>query len=431
MTASRPEDKPPLRLLLIFSTLSALYILSMFYRASNAVIAPDLIRELGLDAETLGILGGAFFYSFALLQIPMGPMLDRIGPRRIVAFFSLIGGLGALLFASGGSFITVFLGRILIGAGMACMLMGAMKVFVLNFSSERFATLVGFYLSIGTVGNVLSGSPLAYLASSIGWRRTFFIAGGVTILLAFLVFWVLGGEKKKEGSVTSSSSEPAIGLLPSVRLVLGSLAFWQIGAVAFFRYGTFISLQGLWLGPYLMDAKGYSPVQAGNMLVFLAIGIIVGAPVGGRLSDRTFKSPKAVALGGLSVYLLGLFLLLWVSKTLNPYWYGFLFFFMGFSSALAMMIFTHAKELFPITISATVLAGVNFFSMVGGALLMTALGRVIQCFPRTNHTYPPEAYHLAFLICFLGMAAAVIFYAFAPKSKQSSGLGVQSSEFPN
>ncbi len=415
---NRSGNKPALRLFLIFSTLSALYIFSMFYRGSNAVIAPDLVRELGLDAESLGILGGAFFYSFALLQIPMGPMLDRIGPRRVIAFFSLVGGLGALLFASGGSFTTAFFGRILIGMGMACMLMGAMKVFVLNFSPDRFATMVGIYFSIGTVGNVLSGSPLAYLASSFGWRKAFYIAGGVTILLGFLVYWVLGEEKKRKGHV--ASSEPAMGLLSSVRLVLGSLAFWQIGTVAFFRYGTFISLQGLWLGPYLMDIKGYSPVQAGNMLVILAVGIIVGAPVGGRLSDRTLKSPKAVSLAGFGLYLLTLFLLIWVSKTLNPYWYGSLLFLMGFSAALAMMIFTHAKELFPVTISATVLAFVNFFSMVGGALLMTALGRVIEYFPRTNHTYPAEAYHFAFLICFLVMAASAIFYAFSPERKAHS-----------
>ncbi len=418
---NRSRNKPDLRLFLIFSTLSTLYIFSMFYRGSNAVIAPDLVRELGLDAESLGILGGAFFYSFALLQIPMGPMLDRIGPRRVIAFFSLIGGLGALLFASGGSFITAFFGRILIGMGMACMLMGAMKVFVLNFSPDRFATLVGIYFSIGTIGNVLSGSPLAFLASSFGWRKAFYIAGGVTILLGFLVYWALGEEKKKEDPV--ASSEPTIGLLSSVRLVLGSLAFWQIGTVAFFRYGTFISLQGLWLGPYLMDIKRYSPVQAGNMLVILAVGIIVGAPVGGRLSDRTLKSPKVVSLAGFSLYLLTLFLLIWVSKTLNPYWHGSLFFLMGFSSALSMMIFTHAKELFPVTISATVLAFVNFFSMVGGALLMTALGRVIECFPRTNHTYPAEAYHFAFLICFLAMAASAIFYAFSPERKTHIGLG--------
>src|SRR5512136_921047 len=89
---------------LIISIFSTLLVLSMFYRVSNAVIAPNLVQDLGLNAETLGILGGAFFYSFTLLQIPLGPMLDRIGPRIIVSSFSLIGACGAFLFASGQSF---------------------------------------------------------------------------------------------------------------------------------------------------------------------------------------------------------------------------------------------------------------------------------------------------------------------------------------
>lgn len=123
----------PRNLFLIFSLLSALYLLSQFYRVSNAVIASDLIKDLKLNAETLGILGGAFFYSFALLQIPMGPLLDRIGPRIVVSSSVLLGALGAFLFAVGGSFATVLMGRILIGVGMASVLVGSMKVFVLYF----------------------------------------------------------------------------------------------------------------------------------------------------------------------------------------------------------------------------------------------------------------------------------------------------------
>src|SRR4030043_1971349 len=98
------QNSKSIRPVMIFSTLSALFTLSMFFRVSNAVIAPNLIRDLGLDAETLGILGGAYFYSFALLQIPMGLMLDRIGPRIVVTFFPLIAALGAFLFASGETF---------------------------------------------------------------------------------------------------------------------------------------------------------------------------------------------------------------------------------------------------------------------------------------------------------------------------------------
>ena len=414
------ESAHPLKLLLIFSVLSLLYILSQFFRVSNAVIAPNLIQDLGLNAVTLGILGGAYFYSFALLQIPMGPMLDRIGPRMVVTLFPLFGALGAFLFALSGSFTSALLGRILIGVGMAPVLMGSMKVFILRFPPEKFATLVGTILSVGTLGNIFAASPLAYLTSAIGWRVTFILAGGITILLAFFGFWVLGGEKKKEGYFGSPPSEPEIGVLQSIRLVLGSLAFWQIGAVGFFRYGTFVGLQGLWLGPYLINIKGYSPIQTGNVIILLSIGIIVGGPIGGRLSDRTFRSSKGVALGGLSLYCLGLFFLIGVLNIESPFWYGSIFFFMGFFTSFGIVIYSHAKGLFPITISGTVMTLVNFFTMAGGAVFMPLLGKVIESFPKVDHTYPAEAYHLSFLICFAGMAASLIFYAFSKEDNTQS-----------
>jgi MFS family permease len=410
-----------IRPFLIFSSLSALFTFSMFYRVSNAVIAPSLVKDLALNAETLGILGGAFFYSFALFQIPMGPMLDRIGPRIIITSFSLMGAFGAFIFALGSSFPVALFGRILIGVGMASVLMGSFKVFVLRFPPNRFATLAGIFLSIGTLGNILAASPLAYLASTVGWRMTFILAGSLTTLFALLVLWVLGEESGMENIPSSSlACEPEIGILKSMRLILKSLVFWQIGAVAFFRYGTYASLQGLWLGPYLMDTRGYSPVQTGNLLILLAIGAILGSPIAGRLSDRIFQSKKRVALWGLTLYTLSLFPLVGVLKIESPLLYGFIFFVIGFFSGVGIVIYSHAKELFPISISGTVLTLVNFFTMAGAALFMPLLGRVVESFPKINHAYPAEAYHLSFLICFLGMIASVIFYAFSKREKTQS-----------
>lgn len=406
------------RLLLIFSILSALFLLSQFYRVSNAVIAPNLIQDLNLDAETLGILGGAFFYSFALLQIPMGPMLDRIGLRIIMAFSSWIGALGAFLFAFGISFQTVLLGRILIGAGMASILMGSFKTFTLRYPPEHFATLVGIISSVGTLGNILAASPLAYLTSTIGWRRTFLIAGGVTILLGFLILWILKGEKIKEKMAPPpSENKPEIGIFQSIRIILGSLAFWQFGAVAFFRYGIFVSLQGLWLGPYLIYIKGFSPIQAGNILIMLAIGVTLGGPIGGHLSDRIFRSRKGVTLTGLVLYSISLFPLIGILEINHPFWFGIIFFLIGFFCGFGMLIYAHAKDLFPTTISGTVMTYVNFFTMAGAAVFMPVLGKIIESFPRIGNSYPAEAYHLSFLICFLGMTASVIFYAFSKKKK--------------
>jgi MFS family permease len=410
------DSSQPFRPFLIFILLSALYILSMFHRVSNAVIAPSLIQDLGLDAETLGILGGAFFYSFALLQIPMGPMLDRIGPRIVVTSSALIGAIGAFLFAFGNSYAAALLGRILIGAGMASVLMGSLKVFTLQFAPEKFSTLMGTLVSIGTLGNILAASPLAYLTSTIGWRMTFIIAGGATAFLAFLAFFILSphpfplptGERERVREIK---------IFQSFRLILGSLTFWQIAALAFFRFGISMGLQGLWLGPYLMDSKGYSPVQAGNLLILLAIGMIVGGPISGQLSDRIFRNSKGVALWGTCLYTLSLLPLMGIFKIQSPLWYGLIFFLMGFFNAFGMMIYSHAKSFFPIAISGTVMTWVNFFTMAGAAIFMPALGKIIESFPHTGHSYPAEAYHLSFLICFLGMAASLVFYGFSKKER--------------
>jgi MFS family permease len=298
------------------------------------------------------------------------------------------------------------------------MLVGSFKTFTLRYPQEQFATLVGAISSVGTLGNILAASPLAYLTSTIGWRNTFLIAGGITILLGFLIFWILKDEKiRGKKAFHSSGNKNEIGIFQSIRIILGSLAFWQFGAVAFFRYGIFVSLQGLWLGPYLIYMKGLSPIQAGHILIMLAIGVTLGGPIGGHLSDRIFRSRKGVTLAGLGLYTISLFPLIGILEINHPFWFGIIFFFIGFFCGFGMLIYSHAKDLFPTSISGTVMTYVNFFTMAGAAVFMPVLGKIIESFPRIGNSYPAEAYHLSFLICFLGMAASVIFYAFSKKEK--------------
>lgn len=400
------------KLFLIFIVLSFLYVLSQFYRVSNAVISPNLIMDLKLTPETLGILGGAYFYSFALLQIPMGPMLDRFGPRIILTIFPIIGASGAFLFALSKSFSIALWGRVLIGVGMAPVLMGSMKIFITNFPIEKFATLTGTILSIGTLGNIFAASPLAYITSIMGWRLTFVIAGIITIILGLLCFFSIEINK-----IDSSSSSQKIGIIQPLKTVLKSLTFWQIGALAFFRYGTFVSLQGLWLGPYLIYIKGFSPVQAGNLILLLSFGIVVGGPISGRISDKIFRSPKWVSFFGLTLYSFSLLLILVGNNISSSIWFGSIFFAMGFFTSFGMLIYSHAKDLFSLSISGTAMTLVNFFTMAGGAIFMPALGKVIESVSNAGLAHSSiQAYQLSFLICLLGMAGSLIFYLFS-KSK--------------
>ena len=387
----------------------------MFYRVSSAVIAPDLIQAFDLNAESLGVLGGAFFYSFALMQIPMGVLLDRVGPRIVLTVFGLVGAIGAFVFAAANTFFLAMVGRILIGAGMASVLMGSFKIFVLRFSYNKFSILSGILISIGTLGSILATSPLAWLSMNIGWRQTFVIAGCATTIFALLIFWVM---KENQGQALISSgpaidNDKKIPLKKLLYLVLGNLSFWQIGVFAFFRYGTFVALQGVWLGTYLIQIKGFSPVQAGNILMMLSFGYIAGAPIAGYLADRVIRSAKVTAFGSVVLYAICLLPLTGVVDIENPVLLGTLFAMIGFFNSPGTLAYTHVKELYPTHISGTVIAAANFFVMAGGAILTPVLGVVIETATSKGLSHAPAAYHLAFLICFLGMAVSLVFYAFS------------------
>src|SRR4030042_4098022 len=131
------------------------------------------------------------FFIFALFQIPMGVLLDRISPRKVIAFFPLVGAAGAFIFAWAGGYYLALAGRALLGIGMAAALMGSFKVFVNRYPPRRFATLSGAIISIGTLGPIAATSPLVYLNSTIGWRLPFVYFGIITGALALLLFWVL------------------------------------------------------------------------------------------------------------------------------------------------------------------------------------------------------------------------------------------------
>jgi MFS family permease len=403
----------------VFSVLALFTVLSLFYRVSTAVIAPTLIADLSLNAETIGLLGGAFFYSFALMQIPMGPLLDRIGPRVVISCFAFIGALGAFIFALAQSYAVALTARVLMGIGMSPVLMGSFKVFTLAFPPNTFSTLAGLVVSAGTIGNMLASSPLAYAAAHIGWRTVFFITGVATLALGILNFFILRNLSGITNHTATPSTERAVSFVQSAKLILGSLSFWQIGTAAFFRYGTFVSLQGLWLGLYLIEARHFLPIDAGNILIMLAVGNLVGGPIAGRIRDLSAHGTKAVTLAGLTLYCVSLFPLYGVWLIKSKVAFMLICFFIGFFHAFGTLLYAHAKELFPLSIAATAMAWANFFIMLGGAVLTSALGKLIELFPRSGNAYPPEAYQLSFLICFVSMAVSLVFYGFSKNLRPS------------
>jgi sugar phosphate permease len=179
----------------------------------------------------------------------------------------------------------------------------------------------------------------------------------------------------------------------------------------------------VWFGPYLMEIKGFAPLTAGNILMMLSLGGAAGAAISGYLAERVFRSAKSVILLGVSVYVLLLIPLTGVIKLDSAAAYGAIFLLQGFFGSFGILGYTHIKELFPLSMSGTAIAAVNVFVMAGGAVVMQGVGIIISSYGANHPLYAAGAYHLAFLICLLGITASLIFYAFSQTHHDEAGEG--------
>jgi len=405
------------RALIVFILASANFFLSQFYRSTNAVIASQLIRDLSLDTEDLGLLSAAFFYAFGLAQIPITVFLDRIGARRMIAGFSLVGILGAFVFSWSESLGMGILGRVLLGIGMACNLMGTLKLLTLWFDPLRFATLSGIVFSVGTLGNMAATSPLVVLVDWMGWREAFRVIAGLSLVLV-LLFYILVRDRPEisaqKGSPIHSPQSPSRPM-DDLRLLLKSKDFWIISYGTFVRYGIFAAFQTLWAGPFLMEGIGLSAVTAGHVIFLINVGMLLSGPLWGAVSDRVFKTRKWVVCADLGILSLLLVLTAFTGPRTGLILLLALFFSFGLFQPGALM-YVQMKEIMPLRMAGMAMTGLNFFTMVGAAFFLHGLGGLMHSlYPEASRSLP--AFHAAFLLCAAFMAGVSVVYIFTQDAR--------------
>jgi sugar phosphate permease len=388
-----------------------LFIFSQFYRSSIAVISPDLAEDLNLDTENLGFISAAFFYAFAAMQIPVGFYLDSLGPRILMSALSIVAVVGATMFALGESAVMLIFGRLLLGVGMACNLMGPLKLITTWFSPLHFATLSAVFVSVGTAGNIAAATPLVWLTKLLGWRTTFLLFAISNLFIAIL-FYVIARDHPDNTPVKHPTTGATIRFsveLSRIFQLFSRKDYWLISIGTFFRYGIYASVQALWAGPFLMVAMGLSQVITGNLLLVMSIGLVIGSPFYGWISDSILRSRKYVIIIGLTM-MAGIL----VSLSVLPLNTGLpilvaLFFGFGFSSGTGQIMYAHIKERMPLENAGTAMTGINFFTMTGVAFFLHGLGWAIKEF-YSEGAVAPEVFRKAFILFGICLVLTALLY---------------------
>jgi len=393
----------------LFFTLALMYILVYFYRVSLAVVSADVSRDLALTPEQLGTLAGILFYVYAVAQIPLGPLIDRIGPRLVISGCGILTTLGGLLFAQAGSMATAMAGRVLIGIGTAAVLMATFTIFSHWYTRQEFGKVSGLMVAAGNLGNLAGTAPLAFAVGSLGWRSSFLWIAVVQGLVTVLIFLKVQDRPEQPLEVEPTEHLEKPGMLAAWGVIARDRSFWLLAAIAFCWYGNYLAVQGLWGGPYLMHMIGLSREGAGQMLMWTSIGFIIGSMLTDRIARKVFHSYSRTLLVG-QLCLTGLMtgFLCWLP--LLPQWgLGLYFLVIGLTVSTGVMIYPIIRAMVPVSMVGTGLTSLNFFVLLGSAVAQQGMGVIIA----HSGGYTMEGFRAAFSVPVVGLLLTSLLFIFA------------------
>jgi sugar phosphate permease len=398
--------------------LAVTFILAHFLRSAPAVIAPNLRAELGLTPGQLSSLPAAIFLGAAMMQLPVGILLDRFGPRRTMSGLFTLSALGSIIFSFSYSVPMLTLALFLIGCGAAPVFMGIMVLLARWIPRDRLATGTAISISVGGAGMLLSASPFAAAVELYGWRNSLFAIGifslGVVIVLLLMV------RDRPEDVPAPASSETLLQTILGLRTVLSDKRIFSFAAATAVSVGALVTIRNLWIGPYLNDVFDLDIVARGHVIFIVSLAWLFSALMYGPL-DRWFDTRRGVVTGGMLIYT-GTLVALAINSSPSVIVATILLSAFALFAAMASPIFAHARSLFPETHTGRAFTAINVFTWSGVFFMQMGTGAILDGFPVDElGRSPAEAYRTMFGALAVAMVIALVIYrrvADAPPSAE-------------
>lgn len=400
---------------LVFSALlpfAAGYFMSYLLRAVNAVVAPDLVRDLGLSPAELGLLTAAYLGAFALFQLPLGVLLDRYGPRRVQAGLLTVAAAGCAAFAFAPDFLGLFVARAVIGLGFSAGLMASYKSSATWVPADRRSLANTAIMSMGALGVVVATEPTEWLVALIGWRNAFLVFAGLILLAAC---FILVAAPRKD---TLTAPAPLKQQFGQMLAIMKTPLFWRIAPLLGLTSGVQIGIQTLWAGPWLRDVMGFSREEVARHLLFMAVAFMVGILSVGVIADRLARrgvGPMQVMLGfNLLYFATQAVIVLRVDGLVFPAWL-----FVAAFGQVAVLAFPWFAAHIGKELAGRSNATINFTMFVAAFASQYLVGFIIGLFPGSGTGYSPEGYSWAIGIFLAAQLLAYGWYLAASPHKDT------------
>ncbi len=415
----RPFHMPSTRLR-VFLLFAAGYFVSYVFRGVNLGFAPLITHELGLSAADLGLLTSLYFIGFALAQIPVGVLLDHLGPRRVTASMLVFAAAGIWVFGASHGLAGLMIGRFLIGVGVSVCLSAAFKASAQHFALARLPLINGLTMAVGGLGGVVVGSPLASLLHVASWRQVCVGLGVFTLAVAAAI--VLFAPRKAEAEPHHRAD--VVTQFKGTWLILKSGVFWKIASFSVVTQGVFYAMQSLWIRPYLLDVMSLAPAHAAALVSVLGFAMMfgcVGFGAAARGMERRGVSVYAFCGAGMVLFVVTQVLMV-LRVPVPP---SVLITAYGIFGGTGILSYAVAAEYFPshmIGRAHTTLTLVIFLLIFG---FQVGVGAMLSLWPSDGGRYPASA-HLTVWIVLIGLqVVSAVWYVFPSRVLHKSDRKVE------
>lgn len=405
---SEVSSKPSLpKWRLIFSAFlpfAAGYYLAYLFRTINAAISPALAADFGLGAAETGLLASIYFLVFGLTQIPIGVLLDRLGPRRVQGVLLVIAAGGATLFGNASSFPELLVARAMIGLGVAGSLMAGLKSIVTWFPRERVALANGWMIMLGSLGAVTATAPVDWLLNYVGWRSLFEILTISTFAVSGLIYLVVP-ERVVDSQIGTFAQKPL-----TLWSIYSDPRFLRVAPFSAACIGSAWALQSLWASAWLTDVEGFDSQSRVTQMFLMAVGLSLGALLLGAMADRLRKLNirTEVLLAGVGA----LFIVAELALVLRIHLPSLLpWSIVSIAGAATVLSFAVVADYFPREFAARANGALNLLHFGWAFTIQYGIGLVVGQWPSQDGHYPVVAYQAAFGLCLALQAAALVWFA--------------------
>ena len=393
---------------LVISLSAAFLFYKYVLQVSPGIMTSDLMRAFQINGAQLGNLAAVYFYGYLIVQLVAGPLLDKFGVRKITPLAILICALGALGFSQSHDLMSAIAARIFMGMGVGFATVNYMKLAAEYFEPQKFAFVAGLLATAVMLGAVFGETPLVIVLNHIGWRNMLVLVSSLGIIIAGLFFLFVKERPKKISNINNNIN---INHTINIKAILTNAQNWLLMGYAGLAFSPLAVLGGLWGNPFLKAAHHLTLSQASFLLSWVFIGLGIGSPVLGLISDKLGKRRLIMQIS-IMICLLSLVLIIY-DKNLSVLIIGALLFLFGFFTGAFMLGFSLAREMNPIVMIGTVVALINTGSDIVGAITEPLVGKFLDLhwsgqIVNHVHCFSPGDYRTAFIVLPVYLVAGFI-----------------------